>query len=32
MIWALIVLMSVVGLSWVKIRRHRKGGNLAAGR
>jgi hypothetical protein len=32
MIWVLIVLMSVVGLAWVKVRRRRKGGSLAASR
>ena len=32
MIWALIVLMSVVGLAWVKVRRRRKAGNLVASR
>jgi hypothetical protein len=30
MIWALIVLMSVVGLAWVKVRRRRKAGMGAA--
>jgi hypothetical protein len=32
MIWALIVLMSVIGLAWVKVRRRRKGENLVASR
>jgi hypothetical protein len=32
MIWVLIVVMSVVGLAWVKIRRRRKAGTLVAGR
>ena len=31
-IWAVIVLMSVVGLAWVKVRRRRKSGDLAATR
>jgi len=32
MLWVLIVLMSVVGLAWVKVRRRRKSGQLAATR
>jgi hypothetical protein len=30
MIWALIVVMGVVGLAWVKVRRRRKSENVAA--
>jgi hypothetical protein len=30
MIWVLIVVMGAVGLAWVKVRRRRKAGNLAA--
>jgi len=30
MIWALIVLMSVVGLAWVKVRRRRKAETMGA--
>ena len=32
MIWAIAALMAGVGLAWVKVRRRRKAGHLAAGR